>query len=202
MPTVRLSYHECLNGTLPPVCVVCGVPAESGVRFAVPTPFLLYAFGVLCTLCPPLFVLGVVVVSRKRRMQVPMCETHRAAWLRWDRALSWSYLAVVCGAYVVAVVLVIFLPSERVGAFVGAPHLDEAKWLLIPAEYFLVTLTWFVPASIRQTRHVRTTQATARDVRLSGVHAGFVRAVWEERAQDPARMALFGDARDDYDDEA
>lgn len=201
MPTVRLSYHECLNGLIPPVCAVCGAPAESGVRFAVPTRFLLYAFGTLCTLCPPLFVLGVIVVSRKRRMQVPMCEAHQAAWLRWDRAITRSYLIVVCGAYVAAVVLLIVLPSEWVGAFFGAPYLDEAKWLVVPAGYFLVTLAWFVPVSIRQTRHVRTTQATARDIRLSGVHADFVRAVWEERAQDPARMALFGDARDDYDDE-
>jgi hypothetical protein len=201
MPTVRLSYYECLNGLLPPVCAVCGAPAESGVRFAVPTPFLVYAFGTLCTLCPPLFVLGTMVVSRKRRMQVPMCEEHRAAWLRWDWAISRSYLIVVCGAYVAAAVFLIFLPSEGVAEFLGAHRPDEAKWLMIPAGYYLVTLTWFVPVSIRQTRQVRTTQATARDIRLSGVHADFVRAVWEDRAKDPARLAVFGDARDDYDDE-
>jgi hypothetical protein len=201
MPTVRLSFHECLNGLLPPVCVTCGAPADRGVRFTVPTRFLVYALGVLSSFCPPLFVLAAVVLGRRRKMQVPMCEPHRAAWLRWDRNLTWSYMTVVGGAYVAAVLLLIFLPSEWVDRFLGLPRPEGVKWSVIPGGYFLVTLMWFVPMSIRQTRYVRTTQATARDLRLSGVHPEFVRAVWEDRARDPARLAMFGDARDDYDDE-
>jgi hypothetical protein len=203
MPTVRLSYHECLNGLLPPVCAVCGTPADGGVRFVVPTRTILYAVSALCTICPPLFVLSVALLNRWRRMQVPMCEPHRAAWLRWERSVGRSYLVVIGGAFTAAVLLFVFLPSERVDELLGLPAGGGWKWVAIPLGYYAVAIAWFVPVSLRQTRHVRTTQATGHGIRLSGVHAEFARAVREERARDPdpARLARFGDPRDDYDDE-
>jgi hypothetical protein len=154
--------------------------------------------------CPPLLVLAAVLVSRRRKMQVPMCEPHRAKWQRWDRAATRSYLLVVGGAYVAAVVLLAVLPADWAGSVFDPTWPAEGlKWILIPLAYYVVGLAWFVPMSILQTRQVRSTQATGQGIRLSGVHAEFVQAVREDRARDPdpARLALFGDARDDYDDE-
>lgn len=201
MSSVRLSYQECLQRPLPRLCTVCGEPAYDGPRFAVPTPLQMYPIGALCIVCPPLFILGMQLVWHRRNMQVPMCPVHLAVWHRWDREVTWGYLTVVCGTFGAAILLVTFLPTGWAETLLDQPVPGTVDRLLIVLGYLVVALAWFVPMSFRQTRYVRITQATRRDVRLSGVHARFVRAVREERARDPARMALFGDARDDYDDE-
>ncbi|MBO0697294.1 MAG: hypothetical protein J2P46_02765 [Zavarzinella sp.] len=198
---MRLSYDECLQKPLPRVCTVCAEPADDGPRFAVPTPFFTYAIGSLCIVCPPLFILGMRFVWLRRKMQVPMCPAHLARWRRWDRAATWGYLTVVCGTFAAAILLATFFPTGWAEKLFDRPVPGTVDRLFFALGYFVVALAWFVPMSLRQTRYVRITLATRRDIRLSGVHPGFVRAVREERARDPARLALFGDARDDYDDE-
>lgn len=201
MPSVRLSYHECLQKPLSRVCTVCAEPADDGPQFAVPTRFLMYAIGTLCLVCPPLYILVMRFVRLRRNMQVPMCPAHLARWRRWSRTFKWSYRTVVCGTYVAAISLAAFVPTGWEETLFDRPVPGEVDLLFFALIYYVVAMAWFVPVSIRQTRYVRISQATRRDIRLSGVHTGFVRAVREARAQDPARLALFGDARDDYDDE-
>jgi hypothetical protein len=204
MPTVRLSYYECWHNRFPRACAVCAGRTEHGVLFVIPSPSLVLTFAILSWLCPPAYVLAAVVAARTRKMRIPMCPRHQADWRRWDRAVTRTYLVVVLGGYVAAGLLLVFLPADWVDSVLGVSRpAGEVKWLLVPLAYCFVALTWFVPTALRQTRHVRITQATARDIRLSGVHAEFAKAVREDRASDPdpARMGRFGDARDDYDDE-
>jgi hypothetical protein len=192
MPVVRLSYYECLNGLLPPVCVTCGASAKTGHVFTVQNRVLFYLLGAL-TWLPPVFLPAVLLARRKRPMTVPMCEPHRARYARWDSATIWSYLVWVGGAFTAALVL-----------FVLAPSGPEDHLALVATGYWAATTAWLVLVALLQVRYPRTTQATARGIRLSGVHADFVRAVHADRAADPNpdRRLAFGDERDDYDDEA
>src|SRR5688572_30375909 len=192
MPIVRLSYHECLNGLLPPVCTMCGAPADTGYRFTVQNRFWFYLLGALLWL-PPLFVPAAALARRSRRMTVPMCDPHRAKYARWDTATNWTYRVWVGGAFVVSAFLLVYDPGK-----------SHEYRLLVLAGYWSATMGWLVLVALLQVRYPRTTQATARGIRLSGVHADFVRAVYADRAADPdpARRLAFGDERDDYDDEA
>ena len=193
MPAVRLTYYECEHGLLPPVCAAGGEPADTAVRFLIPNRWFLYAVGVLSWVCPPLLIAFVTYWSRRWPMRVPMCQRHRAEFRRFDRVFDWTYLVWVGGGYVGAIVGLAVLPDRR----------WEEGFVLIAVGYCVLVLCWMVPVSLVQTRYVRTTQATRRDIRLSGVHEEFVRAVREDRARDPNpdRLAAYGDVRDDYDDE-
>jgi hypothetical protein len=190
MPVVRLTYYECDRGLLPRVCAVCGVPADDGVKFLVPTRFTMYLIGVLIWVCPPLVIPVGEYLARRRNIRVPMCPQHLAEYRRWDWASSLTFLVLSTGPYLAGIFLLVLLPA------------GEMKWMLVPAGYFVSAFSWMIPFSIWQTRHVRTTEATSQGIRLSGVHADFVQAVRDDRAADPARLAAYGDARDDYDDES
>jgi hypothetical protein len=188
MPAVRLTYYECLEGLLPPVCVACGQPSETAERFLVPSRWFMYAVGVLSSFCPPLLILMVKAYAQRWAMPVPFCDLHWSEYKRWDRMAGWTYILWVGGAYVAAIVLFILYPDW---------------WEMIVPGYFAAAIAWMAVMAVQQTRHPRTTEATAWGIRLSGVHADFVRAVHEDRAKDPNpdRLAGFGDLRDDYDDE-
>ena len=190
MPVVKITQFECERNLLPHMCAKCGIPADDCVRFTPLKPALNYVMGFLLIACPPLFVgLALYLQRKSRRFNVPMCEKHRIDWEWRDRVTSWSYLIVVV-IFCTALVLAIFSPW------------DVPFWPVIAA-YLATWCYWVIPATILWTRTIRATGIPSRGMQLAGVHADFIRALAKDRVHDgdPARLAWFGDARDDFDED-
>jgi hypothetical protein len=191
MPLLKLTPYECEHDLLPRLCGKCGEPADDRVRFTPVSPTLNIFMGSTIILCPPLCIgLALLLPRRIAPLFMPMCATHRADWHWRDRITTATYM-VVAIAYVVAIALLVFAPLPPYG------------YPLVGMCYWFVWCFWIVPASLIWTRTVRSTGLPKRGIQLSGVHANFVRAILDDRAQDknPERVAWFGDQRDDFDDE-
>jgi len=194
MPAVRLTRYECEHNLLPKVCARCGAAADGSIRIVLFTPVSNIVFGTALFLCPPFFIAAAHLLQKWWRFQVPMCQADQADW-RWrDRVTTWTYIAVVLPAYIVALVLVFVLPAE-----------ESIGVLLIAVGYLFVTYAWLVPAALCFTHTVRTSKVMKRGIRLSGVHANFIQALMADRVQsretDPARAAWYGDDRDDFEED-
>jgi hypothetical protein len=193
MAAVRLTRYECERDLLPRVCARCGVPANTEVRPCLHTPFWNVALSVLLVICPPVFLILIEIVLRKRRFPVPMCERDAADWKWRDRFSIISYLIMGVGAYIVVLVLILISPVA-----------DRVKELA-PLGYLLTIYSWFPVYAIMWTRTVRSTKVMKRGIRLSGLHEDFIRALMADRMRsresDPARTAWYGDARDDFEED-
>jgi len=194
MPTILLTRYECERGLVPAICARCGAPADDAVRFAVISPAVHVLIGASLILCPPLFLLLVMESRNRPRLRLPVCRSDGDDW-RWrDRLTSWSYVVVVFGAYL-AIPVAVVATGGRWG------------WeVIVPGglvTYYLVWTLWVVQAALLWTRTVRVSKVHPEGLRFAGVHAGFVAAVWEDRARDPdpARRVRYGDVRADYGDE-
>ncbi len=80
------------NGApLPPMCMKCGAPPThyraQKYQYTPPWAFLFLGW------------IGILVFSKRSSFQVPLCETHRASWSRWNliAGLSWIPGAVFWG---------------------------------------------------------------------------------------------------------
>src|SRR5262245_49905302 len=194
MSTVRLTRYECERNLLPRVCTRCGLPATGDVRFGLFSPVGNVMLGTLLIVCPPLFLVAGHVLSRRHHFQVPMCELDKTDWKWRDRITTWTYLVLVVGAYCAAAILIVFPPRDW-----------ETTWFWAGLGYMAVVYSWLPPAVLAFTRTVRTTKVMKRGIRLSGVHPDFIRILMADRIAtretDPERLAWYGDARDDFEED-
>ena len=195
MAAVRLTRYECERNLLPSVCARCGIPADTHVRITLLTPFWNIVLPGLMILCPPLCLILLTTLLKKRLFEVPMCTPDADDWNRRDRVTTISYLIMAVGAYIVAAAAIVLAPDDRLSL------IEE----LAITGYFVSVYVWFVPCAILWTRTVRSTKAMKHGIRLSGLHEDFIRALMADRVQsresDPARTAWYGDARDDFEED-
>ena len=171
MASVRLSRYEATRGHLPRVCMRCGAPATlvKPKTFSW-QPGWVFLFILLGLVGLVLFLVLSLTLSKRMRVQVPLCERHRHHW------------AIRNGLILGGLVLLLALAGgligwqTELGRWLGMGNDAGAiLWLGLAA----LALIWLIGAAIAQSRAIRPTEITAKRIRLVGVSPHFVAALDE-----------------------
>jgi len=201
MAYIRVTAYECERDLLPPICAKCGAPATARVirpgRYFKEDWKLWKPVGTVFALIfiPPLGILGILRLSHRIDVRLPMCEEHRNDHVWRDRLFLIWVLPIWSIATLILEVLFVIDISGGDPEFCGFYLLG----VLIAGGMGVIADT-----SLNLTSVKLQVQMKARGVWLRNVHPDFVAALVEDRARsridDPDRRGG-DDIRHDYDDE-
>src|SRR5581483_2652600 len=168
MASVRLSSREATRGELPRVCMRCGararVEVERGFTWHPQWVYLLLLLGILPC------VIVALILTKRRTVQVPLCEAHQGywSWRAWFTGLGLLFL-VLLG--VAGLVLAVNLDPRGNSPLGGLVCLATAAGFL----FYLLALAIIHQVSIRPT------EITDTGITLTNVSPEFVEALEDER---------------------
>jgi hypothetical protein len=167
MPKVTVSRARMMDGTLPPVCIVCG---DAGRHLLYPrTKAPGFAFDAVTALLSYLWFWITILAESRESSQpasgLPFCDQHEHYW----RRRGW----IIVGGPVITIATVI-LYASRVKA--GVVPYTETDWT------FFVIVGWILALLYLMLGSVRPTGGDARTLVLSGAHRDFVAAVEREQS--------------------
>src|SRR5262245_60095643 len=101
MATLHLESYDGEVGDLPDLCMQCGAPSavRKNKRFSWFPPWV-WILLFVCGLVP--FAIVALVMTKRRTVNVPLCEAHKNHWL-------WRQLVVVGGLLALIGIFVAFL---------------------------------------------------------------------------------------------
>jgi hypothetical protein len=160
MAVVRIEDPEGERFPLPEVCVRCGAAAttwkDRKFTWHPPWVWILLLLGVLP------FVIVALILTKRMRFRVPLCDSHRYHW--GGRTL------IVLGAF--AGLILLEIVSKE------APKAVRDVWS--PVFFFLI-FCWVVLAVVLSATTVRPAEITDYTITLKGVSPEFADAVRDER---------------------
>jgi hypothetical protein len=169
MPKVSVPRNWIADGSLPPVCVVCGADARHHLFPGVSSPSL--AWVLFSPLIGLLTFWGYILLGGGQRGEeagLPFCDRHRGYWPRRARFIVGGFVALV-GLMVAAVALT---PP-------AAPGKEEPHWLFgVAGCWMLVFLPTFLIVHLTA---MRPTGGNRKSLVLSGASREFGAAVTGER---------------------
>ncbi|HVK11589.1 MAG TPA: hypothetical protein VM597_22650 [Gemmataceae bacterium] len=190
MARVRLSSYECSRNLLPDVCMFGGEPASERK----PKSFSWHPgwVWVLVLLSPLIAFIVAIILTKRMAVRVPVCAEHAGYWFRRNLILVGSFALVSA----LGVAGVAYVSNQPPG-----PKDDLAGWVC--GGGVVLFFAWLIAAMVYSARGVRPDEITDRNIRLTGVHEGFIDALEEDRASDLdyRERDRYDDERDDYDDE-
>jgi hypothetical protein len=163
MAQLRLGRYEVEPEQLPPVCACCGEPATAykSKTFSWTPP---WAY-------PPIVA---VFLTKRMRASLPFCARHKSHWLMRTLVALLGLLGILgFGALGVAVGVMLGLdagPDSGGSAIVG---------VVVMLCLFLL-VAWLVVLLVLHFTSIRSTEVTDDTLTLTGLHEGFVRAVYEQ----------------------
>jgi hypothetical protein len=164
MATVRLRGHVSEEGDLPDVCMKCGAPAavykNKTFSWLPGWVYVLLLAGVL------VFVIVALILTKRRRVCVPLCEKHKNHWLMRQVVLLVSFLALV----VLGFVAMLFFADSRP----GSAEATIGGALCVGTVVGLVG--WVILVAVFHVTSIRVVEITERAVKLQGVSRRFVDA--------------------------
>jgi hypothetical protein len=153
---------------VPDLCMKCGAPAEvrTDKTFAwyPPWVYVLILVNIL------VFAIVALVLTKKKRVPVPLCAAHRNHWL-------WRQLALVGGFVLLVVLIVLFVVVASNTRPRGGE--DYTGWVCGGGVAALVV--WLIAAAVLQTSAIRPTEITDHSITLTNVSKAFVRAYEENQ---------------------
>jgi len=186
MAEVRLGRYEAREGRLPPVCMVCAVPAGAYRRKVFTCrPVWQYVAALLCWPLACFFPF----LARRAVVLAPLCRLHKHQW-RW-RALLLGTAVLAADALLVLAVSFLILDAPvwfqlRLGQL-QRPLLVAALGVVPPGVLLLALTLKFST--------VYATEITEHSVTLTGVPGEFVEAVRVARLEEqPLEVGLVGRA--------
>lgn len=176
MSSLRLESYDGEVLELPDVCMQCGLPAtvHKSKKFSWCPQWvwiLLFCGGI------PVVVILSLILTKRRRVNVPFCEDHKNHWL-WRILVTLGGL-LVCGAIGVAAL-----------AFNDNRGNDNPLGGYLCAATLIGLLAWIIAAAIIQSTSIRPTEITDTSITLAGVSKTFVEAYEEEWSRRPSADRL------------
>lgn len=168
MAVLRLESYDRNVEELPDVCMQCGEPAtlRKSKTFSWFPPWIWVLFFV-CGLLP--FAIVAMIMTKRRTVDVPLCEEHRNHWL-WRQLLVFGTLLGVVVIGVVAWGVLIANDNNRGDPLGG----------ILCAGSLIFLVAWLILAVIVQSTSIRPKEITDRDITLTGVSKAFVEAYEQE----------------------
>src|SRR5262245_18857141 len=122
MATLKLSRHEAISDNFPSVCMRCGDQATSRVKKTFSWSPSWVIFFVFLGLLP--FVVLALVLTKRVRLQVPMCNNHVNHWW-WRNVVTWGGLASL-----VAIGILAFVVNSTANVPQGSKPLNDLSGYL------------------------------------------------------------------------
>ena len=191
MAEIRLRIAEA-ERRLPAVCLCCGddaaVTKQKTVTWLPP-----WTFVVLLTAGPLIFGIVALCVTKRVKLQAPLCERHQYHWLWRTLVITFTLLLLIPIG-----VGTILLQAEADRAPAGHLIRDLGGIACIASIGYLVA--WVIMLMILQHTAVRAKEITDRDLVLQGVSASFVDAMeeWDRERRERRQRAA---ADEDSDEE-
>ena len=170
MAHVWLADYECdRDWDLPPVCMKCGADAGTAVRqtfrWCPPWVHVLHVAGLV------VWVVALVLLTRRRTVRVPLCDRHAGHFLVGKLNLYWLLLVGTSGGI-----------AALVYGLSAAEKPPPADWSpVLFAAIILVSAGALVGAAIVSQRLIRTREINEDEIRLICVSEEFVAALREQR---------------------
>ena len=187
MAEIQLRQSETDRDRLPDVCMVCGQPATDQINrtFSWYPPWVTLTFLIAW----PLFLVLMLVMTKRMRVEVPICEKHRGYW--WKRQmLMWLPLLVLLLAGV----------GAMIAASAAAPRNSDLTGFVCVG-FGGLFFVWLIIAAVIQNMMVRPTEITDRTITLKKVHDEFVDAFYKlRRGRDRDFDRDYDDDVEDYDE--
>ena len=173
MATVRMESYDGSVRDLPDVCMKCGAPAtvRKHKTFSWYPPWL--AVLLLAGLLP--YIIVVLILTKKSRVEVPLCDAHKHHWLMRQALVLVSLL----GLLAVGFVAVLLTTDGRA---------DSGPFGFVCMGWVLLMIAWIVMASIVQFTSIRPQEITDTSVTLMSVSPLFAEAYEEEDRTSPERL--------------
>lgn len=177
MAQVRISLEEIENDAIPHVCMLCGEPSSTIVRRKFSwcpswVPVLL-----LAGLWP--YVIVALILTKSRRMGVPLCESHRNHW-SWRFWVNWAaFLAFACLVGAVIATLISLDGQHRGDSDPVVPLLVMSLPVLF--------VSWLGVVVVLQSTALRAAEITDRDITFNKVAVAFADALEDEREREELR---------------
>ncbi len=180
MATLLMGRRPAEDEDVPDLCMQCGAPAavyrERTFSWYPSWVYLLLLAGLLP------FIIVALVLTKKKRLSVPLCHAHRNHWAWRNAVMLLSFLG-LGGLAVGAAVLV------NVAA--GPNGFDQYSGFVCGG-FVVGLIVWLIVVAVLQQTAIRPTEITDHSITLTGVSKEFVRAYEENRGASRRR---------DWDDE-
>jgi hypothetical protein len=169
MGQVRLGCGEVERELLPAVCMRCGAAATAHKikRFSWYPPWV----NLLILVAWPACLIVALILTKRMRVSVPLCDRHRNHWL--IRLLFASIgFAVIALTLISGLVLAGVLHAQRNSGTSG----DSIMTVTLVGTSVLF-LGWLIGIIILQSTAIRPAEITDRSITLAGVSPAFVDAL-------------------------
>jgi hypothetical protein len=179
---IRLHVQQA-DGQLPMVCMRCGEPATlvktKKMAWFPRWVFLLFLVHLL------VLVVVALILTKRARLQAPLCEQHRWHWLVRQVFVGLSLLGL---AVYVAGLVAFFMNA-------APPQADQLAPFVILGGMSLFAV-WLIAIIVLQSTAIRAAEITKTHILLAGVSEAFVQAVEEAEIERRVRLRQW-----DYEDD-
>ncbi|HEY7153245.1 MAG TPA: hypothetical protein VH575_04725 [Gemmataceae bacterium] len=163
MTTVRLESYDGEITDLPDLCMQCGAPSSlrKSKKFAWFPPWI-WILLFVCGLLP--FAIVALIMTKRRTVNVPLCEEHKNHWMWRQAIVVGSFLALFAIGFVAYISLIDEQPGGNGNPFAGMLCLGVVIGLII----------WLIAAVSLHVTSIRPTEITDTSITLAGVSEAFV----------------------------
>ncbi|MFL5340643.1 MAG: hypothetical protein ACJ8F7_10875 [Gemmataceae bacterium] len=187
MADIELRNSDTDADRLPEVCMACGGPSITHIRktFSWYPPWV--GITILAGVLP--FAIIAMVLTKRMRVEVPVCERHRGYW--WKRYMLMWIPLLVLALFGIGAMIAASNAGKVIGDWVGFACVGSAGLGLI----------WLITAAVIQSMMIRPREITDRTITLRNVSVGFADAFADfRRASRRDFDRDYDDGVDDYDD--
>ena len=177
MATVYLESYDSDVTDLPDLCMKCGAPSlvRKKRTFSWYPPWV----GVLLLAGLVPFVIVAVILTKRCRVVVPLCEQHKNHWLMRQLLVLLSLLGILALG---------FAATLAVGAASKSGSKGDDLFGLVCMGWVFLLIGWVVLAVIVQSTSIRPKEITDTSIRLTSVSEEFARACAEEMPRSRERL--------------
>ncbi|HWG41460.1 MAG TPA: hypothetical protein VN688_01655 [Gemmataceae bacterium] len=176
MATLRLESYDGNVLELPDLCLKCGAPAalSKSKNFSW-FPSWVWVLLFVCGLVP--FAIVAAIMTKRRRVEVPLCEEHKNHWM-------WRQVAILGGLLLVLGLVFggILLADNQQGG--GNDPLSGFLCVAGPVGLII----WLIAIAILQSTAIRPKEITDTSITLVGVSDVFIQAYEEDWRPSPERL--------------
>jgi len=176
MATLRLESYDGEVEDLPDLCMQCGAPSalRKNKKFSW-FPQWIWVLLFVCGVLP--FAIVAVIMTKRRTVNVPLCEAHKNHWL-WRQLVVVGGLLALIGSLVASLAIIDQAGGANKDSFSGFLCLGGTIALII----------WLIAAVILQSTSIRPKEITDTSITLVGVADVFVEGYEAERRPSPEQL--------------